>query len=103
MFFGLALVAFATSQTRAENGVTPDKIVFGQVAALDGPAAALGQGMRDGLQAAFAAANQAGGVKGHKIELISVDDGYEPTKSVAAARGLIDDGKVLALIGSVGT
>jgi branched-chain amino acid transport system substrate-binding protein len=103
IFFGLAVVAFATSQTRAENGVTPDEIVFGQVAALDGSAAALGQGMRDGLQAAFSAANQAGGVKGRKMELISADDGYEPTKSVAAARGLIDGGKVLALIGSVGT
>jgi branched-chain amino acid transport system substrate-binding protein len=105
--FGLALASFAASfaasPVRAENGVTADKIVLGQAAALDGPAAALGQGMRDGLQAAFAAANEAGGVKGRKLELISVDDGYEPATSVVVAKQLIEGGKVLALVGSVGT
>jgi ABC-type branched-subunit amino acid transport system substrate-binding protein len=59
--------------------------------------------MRDGLLAAFAAANRSGGVKGHKIELVSVNDGYEPTQSVAVAHQLIDGDKVLALVGSVGT
>lgn len=102
-FLGVAFAALAASPAHAENGVTADKIVFGQAAALEGPAAALGLGMRDGLLAAFAAANQAGGVKGRKIELISIDDGYEPIKSGAAARQLIEGDKVLALIGSVGT
>jgi len=37
----------------ADPGVTADKIVFGQAAALDGPAAALGTGMRDGILAAL--------------------------------------------------
>jgi ABC-type branched-subunit amino acid transport system substrate-binding protein len=87
----------------AENGVAADKIVFGQAAALDGPAAALGQGMREGLLAAFGEANKSGGVKGRKIELISVDDGYEPTKSIAAAKKLMDEDKVFALVGPVGT
>jgi ABC-type branched-subunit amino acid transport system substrate-binding protein len=102
--FGLVLAASAFSlAARAEDGVSADKIVLGQAAALDGPAAALGQGMREGLLAAFAEANKAGGVKGHKIELVSVDDGYEPTKSVEAAKKLIEQDKVFALIGSVGT
>lgn len=102
--FGLALaISIACPVARAEDGVTADKIVFGQAAALDGPAAALGQGMRDGLLAAFAEANRAGGVKGRKLELISIDDGYEPTKSVEAAKKLIEQDKVFALIGSVGT
>jgi ABC-type branched-subunit amino acid transport system substrate-binding protein len=100
-------VAFATIAlalpAAAENGVTADKIVIGQVAALSGPAAALGQGMREGILAAFAEANAAGGVKGRKLELISEDDGYEPAKSVTAAKKLIDDDKVFALAGSVGT
>jgi len=100
----LAVVLSAFSGTAgAEDGVTADKIVLGQAAALDGPAAALGQGMREGLLAAFDEANRAGGVKGHKLELISVDDGYEPTKSVEAAKKLIEQDKVFALIGSVGT
>jgi ABC-type branched-subunit amino acid transport system substrate-binding protein len=102
--FGLAVATLAfVSPAVAENGVTADKIVFGQVAALDGPAAALGQGMRDGLLAAFAEANKAGGVKGHQLELISADDGYEPNQSIAVAKKLINEDKVFALVGSVGT
>src|SRR6185437_6664246 len=81
--FALLVIALPA---HAENGVAADKIVFGQAAALDGPAAALGQGMREGLLAAFGEANKSGGIKGRKIELISVDDGYEPTKSIARPR-----------------
>jgi len=100
---GIAVMALAaTPPARAEDGVSADKIVFGQEAALDGPAAALGQGMRDGLLAAFAEANKSG-VKGRTLELIAADDGYEPGKAIAAAKKLIGDDKVFALIGSVGT
>ncbi len=101
--FGLALMLPQARPAHAEDGVTADKIVLGQVAALDGPAASLGAGMRDGLLAAFDAANKAGGVKGRKIELISADDGYEPAKSAVAAHKLIETDKVLALVGAVGT
>jgi branched-chain amino acid transport system substrate-binding protein len=103
--FGVAAaIAIVTSfSARAENGISAEKIVFGQAAALDGPAAALGQGMREGLLAAFAEANKAGGIKGHQIELISRDDGYDPNKSIQVAKQLIDQDKVFALVGSVGT
>ena len=87
----------------AEDGVSADKIIFGQAAALDGPASALGQGMKLGLDAAFAEANKAGGVKGRKLELKSVDDGYEPTKSIEAVKKLLGEDKVFALAGAVGT
>jgi branched-chain amino acid transport system substrate-binding protein len=104
LVLGTALTLFATTHpARAEVGVTADRIVFGQVAALNGPAAALGQGMRTGILAAFAEANKAGGVKGHQLDLISRDDGYEPNQSIAAAKQLIEQDKVFALIGSVGT
>ena len=46
----------------AEPGVFDDRIVFGQSAAFNGPAAALGLGMREGILAAFNEANAAGGV-----------------------------------------
>ncbi len=87
----------------ADPGVYPDRIVFGQAAVLEGPASALGTGMRDGILAAFAEANAAGGVKGRKLELVVRDDGYEPVKAAAAARQLLDQDKVFALIGPVGT
>jgi ABC-type branched-subunit amino acid transport system substrate-binding protein len=101
----MVLAAFlATSiSVFAEDGVSPDKIVFGQATALDGPASALGQGMKMGLEAAFAEVNKAGGVKGRKLELKSVDDGYEPTKSIEAVKKLLEEDKVFAIAGAVGT
>jgi branched-chain amino acid transport system substrate-binding protein len=97
-----ALVA-AGLPVAAEDGVSADRIVFGQAAALDGPAAALGQGMKVGLEAAFAEANKAGGIKGRKLALKSVDDGYEPTKSIEAVKKLLAEDKVFAIAGPVGT
>ena len=87
----------------AEDGVSADKIVFGQATALEGPASALGQGMKMGLEAAFAEINKAGGVKGRKLELKSLDDGYEPTKSIEAVKKLLEEDKVFAIAGAVGT
>jgi ABC-type branched-subunit amino acid transport system substrate-binding protein len=87
----------------AEDGVSAEKIVFGQATALEGPASALGQGMKMGLEAAFAEINKAGGVKGRKLELKSLDDGYEPTKSIEAVKKLLEDDKVFAIAGAVGT
>jgi branched-chain amino acid transport system substrate-binding protein len=101
----VAMTAFTMSCTAAYAGpgVTNDTIIFGQAAALQGPAAALGQDMRQGLLAAFGEANRDGGVKGRKLELISRDDGYEPNTSIAAVKTLLKDDHVFALIGSVGT
>lgn len=96
-----ATVVFPT-HSFAETGVSAGKIVFGQAAALDGPAGALGTGMRDGILAAFDEINRAGGVQGRKLELVSVDDGYEPRKAIEATKKLIEQG-VFALIGPVGT
>ncbi len=53
--------------------------------------------MRDGILAAFAEVNKAGGVKGRKLELMSIDDGYEPNKSIEATKKLIEVDKVFAL------
>ena len=103
--FALAaiLVTVCATQALADDGVTKDKILFGQVAALSGPAQALGQGMRDGILAAFAEANRAGGISGRKLELKSSDDGYEPEKTIEATKKIIGDDKVFALVGPVGT
>ena len=78
----LAVIIANLPAAHAEDGVSTDRIILGQAAALSGPAAALGQNMKVGLEAAFAEVNKAGGVKGRKLELKSVDDGYEPTRSI---------------------
>ncbi len=101
--FLLAINLFSPSAALAEPGVDKTRIVFGQAAALEGPAAALGRGMRLGLLAAFAEANRSGGVHQRKLELISLDDGYEPDKSIEVTKRLIDQDKVFALVGAVGT
>lgn len=99
----IAALWFDPAAAVADPGVSSDAIVFGQAAALEGPAAALGQDMRKGLLAAFAEANRAGGIKGRRLQLISRDDGYEPNKSIEAVRKLIEEDKVFALVGPVGT
>ena len=77
--------------------------MFGQSAALTGPAAALGQGMQLGIQAAFAEINRGGGIHGRRLELISLDDGYEPEAALVNTRRLLQEEGVFALIGPVGT
>ncbi|MGY4512817.1 branched-chain amino acid transport system substrate-binding protein [Bradyrhizobium sp. USDA 3650] len=86
-----------------EIGVSEDAILFGQAAALEGPSSTLGQRMRQGIVAAFTEINTKGGVHGRKLQLISRDDGYDPDRSVAQTLRLIEDDKVFALIGAVGT
>ena len=86
----------------AEPTISED-IVFGQSAALTGPARHLGIQMREGILAAFRSVNQAGGVFGRKLKLISLDDAYEPEKTVKNTRDLIQKHQVFALIGGVGT
>jgi len=104
--FGLALFAGAQLPLPAsanEVGVSADSILFGQAAALKGPSSALGQGMRQGILAAFDEINAKGGIHGRKLKLISRDDGYDPDRSVAETARLIDEDEVFALIGAVGT
>jgi branched-chain amino acid transport system substrate-binding protein len=103
-FLAVAVCALAVSvPAKAEDGVSADTIVFGQAAVLEGPASALGTGMKAGLTAAFEEANKKGGVHGRKLKLNSIDDGYEPAKSITATKKLIEEDKVFSLIGPVGT
>ncbi|HKS87456.1 MAG TPA: ABC transporter substrate-binding protein [Pseudolabrys sp.] len=100
---GAAFLLISNASLRAEDGVFQNRILFGQVAALNGPASALGQGMREGILAAFEQANRAGGINGRKLELKSIDDGYEPEKTIEGVNKAIKDEKVFALVGAVGT
>lgn len=102
----LALVAgllLGAVVVRAEPGVTAGEVRVGMVNALSGPAAGLGSGMKAGAQAYFERVNAAGGVNGRQLVLVSRDDGYEPARSAAATRELIDSGNIFALLGYVGT
>jgi branched-chain amino acid transport system substrate-binding protein len=76
---------------------------FGMSAALTGPAKELGRAMKTGIEVAFAAANEKGGVNGRKLHLIAVDDGYEPSRTVDAMKQLVEKDHVAGVIGNVGT
>jgi branched-chain amino acid transport system substrate-binding protein len=78
-------------------------IKIGMANALSGPAAGLGWQLRAGAMAYLDKVNAAGGVHGRRISLISVDDGYDPQRSVQATHTLIETEQVLALFGYVGT
>src|SRR5262245_45692656 len=96
-------MSLLNAAAHAEPGVFDDRIVFGQSAAFEGPAAALGLGMREGILAGFNEVNAAGGVGGRKLELVSYNDSYEPEKAIANTKRLIDEDQVFALVGEVGT
>ncbi len=89
--------------TDAQPGVFDDHILFGQSAALSGPARQLGRDMRLGIQAAFNEINAAGGVHGRQLRLISLDDSYEPNLASSNTQRLLQANRVFALIGEVGT
>ena len=97
-----ATLLLSTGAAFADPGVTPTTILIGESAAFTGPAQALGTDMRAGALAYFEAVNAAGGVNGRRIELRSLDDGYEPERAAANTKKLIDDG-VFLLFGYVGT
>ncbi len=98
-----ALAAVIAQGAAAQAGVTSDKIVLGQAAVFSGPAAQLGIQMRNGVKAYLDYVNAQGGVHGRKIELVTEDDRYETSVAPAASKKLIEEHKVFALIGYVGT
>ena len=74
----LALASLNAVAAEDTPGISPETILFGQSAALSGPAVELGTGMRLGVLAAFREVNETGGVHGRRLELLTYDDRYEP-------------------------
>ena len=97
------LAALAASAWVHAQGVTDTEIVLGQSVALTGPAEQLGRDMQQGAQLYFNQLNSHGGVNGRKVVLKTLDDGYEPPRAAENTRRLINQEKVFALFGYVGT
>jgi ABC-type branched-subunit amino acid transport system substrate-binding protein len=80
----------------------PVEIKVGQTMPYSGPASAYGTIGK--VEAAyFVKLNKAGGVHGHRINLISVDDGYSPARAVEQVRKLVEQDQVLFIFQSLGT
>jgi branched-chain amino acid transport system substrate-binding protein len=97
------LLALFSLLGSASAHAEPPPLKIGMSTALSGPAQGLGQGMRAGVAAYFERVNRAGGIGGRKLELIALDDQYEPSRAGPNVRKLIDEEHVLAVVGNVGT
>ena len=85
------------------RGVTDNEIRFGISAPFTGPAKELGQQMKLGVEAAFKAINDAGGIHGRQLALIAADDGYEPDRTATTMKELYEKQQVFGIVGNVGT
>src|SRR5881275_2664090 len=75
---------------RRVRGVTDEQVLFGMAAAISGPNKEYGRQMKIGVETAFRTVNEAGGVHGRQLKLVTIDDGYEPPRTVEAMRDLYE-------------
>lgn len=66
---------------------------------MSGGNASFGEQLRRGAQSAVDAVNQAGGIQGKKLELVIADDACEPKQAVSVASRLVEQDKVVAVVG----
>ncbi|MBF0474601.1 MAG: ABC transporter substrate-binding protein [Deltaproteobacteria bacterium] len=89
-------------QATAETGVTDKEIKIGQWSPQTGPAALWGAIAR-GTDCYFKMLNDEGGVNGRQLKLFLRDDGYQPPRTKAVVKELVDNVGVFAFVGGVGT
>lgn len=94
----LAAVSLTGRAARADA-----TIKIGMTAPLSGSLSLLGQSVRDGVQVYLAKLNKQGGLNGAQIQLFAEDDGYDPMRTLAAAKKLVEENQVAALLSPVGT
>lgn len=101
----MALLTFSLPSYSAEILAQTQRpsIKIGMSTALSGPAQELGQDIKLGVETYFASVNAAGGVAGRNLELIALDDKYEPDHAGQNMRKLVENEQVLAVVGNVGT
>ena len=103
LLFCTALFIAAPHAALAKDRAVGDTIVIGQSAPFTGPSAQLGVDFNRGARVYFQSVNESGGVHGRKIELRAKDDAYDPNMTAKNTAELLEDGRVVALFGYVGT
>jgi branched-chain amino acid transport system substrate-binding protein len=99
----LACLAWPAASGSAEmRGVTPTEIRIGQTVPYSGPVSAFGA-LGKGEVGYFRMLNERGGINGRKVDLISLDDGYAPPKTVEQTRRLVESDEVALIFSSIGT
>ena len=99
----LAILAWPRALPAAEmRGVTSTEIKIGQTMPYSGPVSAFGA-LGKGEVAYFRMLNDRGGINGRRVNLISLDDGYAPPKTVEQTRRLVESDEVALIFSSIGT
>jgi branched-chain amino acid transport system substrate-binding protein len=94
-------IAFAAG--KYDQGATDTTIKIGNTFPYSGPVSVTAPQVRQ-MKAYFDFVNdQKGGINGRKIDFVSLDDGYQPPKTVELTRRLVEQDKVLLMFGSEGT
>jgi len=92
----------ASAEPRYDPGASDTEIRIGNIMPYSGPASAYGI-IGKTMSAYFRMINDNGGINGRKINFISYDDAYSPSKAVEQARRLVEDDEVLAIFAPFGT
>jgi branched-chain amino acid transport system substrate-binding protein len=95
-------MAPVSAQKKYDPGASDSEIKIGQTVPLSGPASAYAT-ISKAEAAYFRMINEKGGINGRKINLISYDDGYNPSKTVEQTRKLVESDEVLLTFQSLGT
>ena len=85
------------------QGVSKDTITLGSIQDLSGPLAGFGKQVRAGMQLRVEELNEQGGVNGRRIQLLVEDSGYDPKRAVLGAQKLVNQDKIFAMLGHIGT
>ncbi|MGB4441233.1 MAG: ABC transporter substrate-binding protein [Coriobacteriia bacterium] len=93
----------AGSTDEVGTGATGEPLVIGAVLSVSGAQSGLGEPEKQAIEMEVARINQAGGINGRPLEVIVEDDGSDVDKATAATTKLIEQDRVLAVIGSTGT
>ena len=92
----------ARAQKKYDDGASDTEIKIGHTCPYSGPASAYGVNGK-AIVAYFNMINDKGGINGRKVNLISLDDGYSPPKTVELIRQLVEQDKVLCTHNTLGT
>ena len=96
----LALSAPALAQSQ---GVSKTEITVATIQDLSGPLAGFGKQARNGMQLRVDEINEQGGINGRKLVFKVEDSGYDPKRAVLAAQKLVNQDKIFAMVGHIGT
>jgi branched-chain amino acid transport system substrate-binding protein len=96
---GLLLAAPFIAACTADDAADDETIVIGTICSCSGTASSIMAKATDGISAWVEKTNAAGGLNGHPIKLIIKDDGGEPAKALQAAKELVEQDKVMAIVG----